>query len=159
MTMTTNALILVVDDTYANRLLIAYLLRSKGHQVVEAADGEEALKYLHSGEPLPQLVVTDMFMPNISGYDLVQRLRSEFSTMPIPVVFSTAQYPLEIMQTLAQAASVEHLILLPATPEVIIDTVEAALAGAPSVGPPSRHVILAKIIDELRRFAKGEVTL
>lgn len=149
-----NNLILIVDDTPSNMLYMSYLLRSFGYAVVEAVDGEQAMTYLHTGE-LPALVVTDMFMPHVSGYDLVMRMRSEFSLMAIPVVFTTAMLNMEAMAVLASAAQVRHVIFIPATPDVILTTIRAAMLEARASPASSRHVVLGEIIAELRRFAKG----
>ena len=80
--------ILVVDDQRANVEMLAELLRSRGYLVDGAYDGESALQ--KSAEMKPDLVIADIRMPGIDGYELTQRLRSEPATELLPVVLVTS---------------------------------------------------------------------
>jgi cyclic di-GMP phosphodiesterase len=79
--------ILVVDDLESNRTLIRTILTSYGYEVVLAADGEEAMALVHK-QP-PDLVLSDIRMPNCDGFDLCRAMSSEPSTRLIPVVLMT----------------------------------------------------------------------
>jgi len=70
----TAAKILVVDDTPQNVKLLADLLSHKGYQVCTAASGEEGLAQV--AKEKPDLVLLDVMMPGISGYDVCKRLRA-----------------------------------------------------------------------------------
>ena len=83
--------ILVVDDQRTNVELMADLLRQRGHQVRTALDGEQALEIVRS-EPL-DLVVSDIMMPGIDGYELCRRLRADVRTALLPVVLVTSLDP------------------------------------------------------------------
>jgi CheY-like chemotaxis protein len=73
--------ILVVEDDRLNRELLSKVLRQEGYQVVEACDGEIALKIL---QVLPcDLVITDFLMPMLNGIEFVEQLRSLQPQMPI----------------------------------------------------------------------------
>ena len=91
--MTEPATILVVDDTPANLKLLADILGFKGYRVVTAADGLEALAAL-AGEP-PDLVLSDIMMPGLTGYELTRRIRANPATELLPVVLVTALDPHE----------------------------------------------------------------
>jgi putative two-component system response regulator len=80
--------ILVVDDLESNRKLIHTILTSYGYEVVLAADGEEAMAVIHR-QP-PDLVLSDIRMPNCDGFELCRAMSSEPSTRLIPVVLMTA---------------------------------------------------------------------
>jgi len=89
--MSTPAKILVVDDTPHNVKLLRDLLEVKGYAVATAASGEEALTRL----PLenPDLVLLDVMMPGMSGYDVCRKLREKPETALLPVVLCTSLDP------------------------------------------------------------------
>lgn len=73
--------ILIVDDEANHRLTLSIHLRSVGFEIVEAADGAEALERL--GETDISLVVVDLMMPGISGLELTRQLRLRWPEMPV----------------------------------------------------------------------------
>lgn len=81
--------ILIVDDDPAIRLLCAANLALEGLVVVEAADGLVALDQARA-EP-PDLVVTDVTMPHLDGFELAEALRSDERTAGVPVIFLSAE--------------------------------------------------------------------
>ncbi len=80
--------ILVVDDTADNLSLMSALLKDL-YKVKVANSGEKALKYLQAGK-LPDLILLDIMMPVMSGYDVIRLLKTNPTTRPIPVIFLTA---------------------------------------------------------------------
>ena len=86
--MSEPAVILVVDDVPQNVRLLQAVLEPRGHTVVTAASGEEALARL-AEEPV-DLVLLDVVMPGIDGYEVCRRLRADASTSFLPVVMVTA---------------------------------------------------------------------
>ena len=82
------AVILVVDDTHVDRQIAKLVLEAHGHTVHEAPTGEDALQCLR-GQPL-DLVLIDMYMPGMSGVQLVERMRADPVLAQLPVVFYTA---------------------------------------------------------------------
>ena len=89
--MTSPGRILVVDDTPANVKLLADLLGAKGYQVATAATGEEGLAKVASERP--DLVLLDVMMPGLSGYDVCRRLREDSETALLPIVLVTSLDP------------------------------------------------------------------
>ncbi len=85
--------ILVVDDTPKNVKLLADLLTAKGYDVRTAGSGAEALEHL--GEYEPDIVLLDVIMPEMSGYDVCQKIRENPETRLLPVVMVTALEPAE----------------------------------------------------------------
>lgn len=77
--------ILVVDDDARNSKLLADLLRAEGYEVATAGSGEEAL-----AQPAPDLMLLDVVMPGMSGYDVCRAVRREPRTATLPVVMVTA---------------------------------------------------------------------
>ena len=89
--MSTPARILVVDDIEKNVKLLADLLTFKGYQVVTAGGGKEALDTVAREQP--DLVLLDVMMPDMNGYDVCRRLREQPETAMLPVVMVTALDP------------------------------------------------------------------
>src|SRR5690348_12091640 len=84
------AKILIVDDRCENREFLIALLTYSQHQLLEASDGADALALLR--RELPDLMITDIMMPTMDGYELVRLLRSEPAIANTKVIFSTAHY-------------------------------------------------------------------
>lgn len=80
--------VLVVDDDPSNRVLLRTFLGAAGHAVVEAATGEEALQVV-AREPV-RLVLLDVMLPGLSGFEVCQRLKHDPVTAGIPVIMVTA---------------------------------------------------------------------
>lgn len=83
--------ILVVDDQRANVEMVAGVLHARGYEVLTAMDGESALERVRTGHP--DLVVSDILMPGMNGYELCRRLRAEPETTLLPVILVTSLDP------------------------------------------------------------------
>jgi diguanylate cyclase (GGDEF)-like protein/PAS domain S-box-containing protein len=122
-----SAHILVVDDNPTNRKLVATLLTYEGFQVSEAADGAEGLAVARS--VAPQLVISDILMPSMDGYEFVRRLRADPVTAAMRVIFYTANYHEREAQSLASQCGVARVIVKPCPAPVLIQAVTEVLAG------------------------------
>src|SRR5512145_103833 len=80
--------ILVVDDQRTNAEMIAGLLRNLGYEIDIAQDGDEALRLVEA--KAPDLIVSDILMPGIDGYELCRRLRASSATALLPVILVTS---------------------------------------------------------------------
>ena len=89
--MKTAAKVLVVDDTPKNVKLLADILTARGYNVVTAASGAEALSQVEAERP--DLVLLDVVMPEMSGYEVCRKLRTNPATQLLPVVMVTALDP------------------------------------------------------------------
>ncbi|HEU5481207.1 MAG TPA: response regulator, partial [Candidatus Tumulicola sp.] len=81
--------VLVVDDTPGNRYTVVRVLRGAGMRVTEAETGAEALRF---ADALPDLIVLDIRLPDMTGYDVCQRLKTDPETKSIPVMYVSASY-------------------------------------------------------------------
>jgi PAS domain S-box-containing protein len=117
--------VLVVDDRAADRELLRVVLTNAGYTVREADNGEVALALVRKEHP--DLVIADILMPLMDGYEFVQELRREPDTATIPVVFCTATYELEEVHELVKACGVSRVLVKPVEPEEIIHTVAEVL--------------------------------
>ena len=84
----TAATILAVDDTPQNLRLLEALLSTEGYEVLTAASGDEALRVV--AERHPDLLLVDILMPGIDGYELCRRIRANEETRYLPIVLMTA---------------------------------------------------------------------
>ena len=82
--------LLVVEDVPDILVLLVETLKFKGYSVVSATNGEEALEAIEKERPA--LIITDILMPKMDGFNLVHRLRLNPSTRNIPVIFLSATY-------------------------------------------------------------------
>ncbi|UWQ89366.1 phosphate regulon transcriptional regulator PhoB [Aliisedimentitalea scapharcae] len=81
--------VLVVEDEMAQREVLAYNLEAEGFQVTRAENGEEAL--LLVSEVMPDIIVLDWMMPNLSGIEVCRRLKSRPETRSIPIIMLSAR--------------------------------------------------------------------
>ncbi len=82
--------ILVVDDNPTNLSVISQALRSEGWQVRIATDGEDALSKVKAAQKLPELILLDVQMPGMDGFEVCQWLKANPNTAEIPIIFMTA---------------------------------------------------------------------
>ena len=87
---TENDYLLIVEDVPDILQLLRETLKFKGYRVVTAENGEEALVAVEKEKPA--LIITDILMPKMDGFNLVHRLRLDVATRDIPVIFLTATY-------------------------------------------------------------------
>lgn len=113
--------VLVVDDDEAARLLTLSILKSGGHETVWASDGVGALEA--AGAERPDVLLTDILMPRMDGYQLVRAWKAEPSLATVPVVFLTASYtdPADVRFALDLGA--ERFLTKPVEPEVLLEVV------------------------------------
>jgi len=121
--------VMVVEDEPENRLFIGLMLRTEGYDVIEAEDGPAAFDLLQRVEGRPDLILLDVMMPGLNGWQVFERLRDDPRWTDIPVVMLTA---------LAQRADVERAVQLgvdgyltkPFEPADLIHTIEETLSDA-----------------------------
>ena len=128
------ATILVVDDRPTNRDLLVTLLGYRGHKSLEAGDGAEALALARAERP--DLIITDILMPTMDGYEFTRRLREDPNIGSTPVIFHSAHYLLEEARVLAAECGVPHVIAKPCDPSDVLAAVDKALGVAQDITAP-----------------------
>lgn len=117
--------ILIVDDNPENLTLLGELLRGS-YRVRAANSGARALQLLAGGPP-PDLILLDVMMPGLSGYDVLQRLREQPAFRQIPVIFTTAMDATEDEQHGLALGAVDY-ITKPLRPAIVLARVKTHLA-------------------------------
>ena len=82
--------VLIVDDVISNVLLLKVLLTNEKFNIVTAGNGTQALEQVKKEKP--DLVLLDVMMPDLSGFEVAQRLKSNPDTADIPIIFLSAFY-------------------------------------------------------------------
>lgn len=121
------ARILVVEDNPANLELVRYLLQHAGHTVLSATDGAEGLAVAQRERP--DLVISDLQMPHMDGYELLTRLRAEPSLHGTPVIAVTA-FSMSGDRNKVMLAGFDGYLPKPIVPETFIGQIEAWLPEA-----------------------------
>ncbi|MEP6936655.1 MAG: response regulator [Chthoniobacterales bacterium] len=126
------ATILIVDDRYANRLALTALLDQGAHRLLEASNGAEALTLARAESP--DLIITDMVMPEMNGYQFVKHLRGDPAGAATPVIFCSARYDDAETRALAHSCGAFSILPKPAEPEAVLEAVSRALAAGSPFG-------------------------
>lgn len=132
-----NGRILVVDDQPVNVRVVSSLLSRQGYEVISAGNGAEALRLY--GEAAPDLVLLDMIMPGMDGFDVIKALQAQPSPVA-PVVFVTAAQDRDMLLRAFDAGVVDY-VTKPFLPEELLARVNA-------------HVGLKLARDRLERVAR-----
>ncbi len=83
--------VLIVDDSPTLREMLTDLLRKSGHAVIQASDGVDAQEKLGAGSSVPDLVVMDVVMPRMNGYELCRWIKKNPQTQDVPVIMCTSK--------------------------------------------------------------------
>ena len=121
------AKILIAEDERDIRDLIAFTLKFAGYDIVTANNGEEAVQL--TKQELPDLVITDVRMPKMTGYEACKQIKADPATHHIPVVFLSAKGQEAEVQTGLDSGADEYL-LKPFAPDQLTRKVADILAAA-----------------------------
>jgi len=126
-------LVLVVDDVDHGREIFAEYLEFRGFRVATAADGLEAIEKAH--ELLPDIILMDLSLPGIDGWEATRRLRQDPSTSAIPIIALTA-HALASAHDRARDVGCNAVVTKPCLPKDLEQEVRRQLAAArPAEGP------------------------
>jgi two-component system cell cycle response regulator len=126
-----DATVLVVDDNAQNRELLEAFLAALGCRVVLASGGEEALRVCR--EAAPDLLLLDIMMPRMSGYQVCQQLRADAATSDIPILVVTALGEVNDVER-AREAGADALLTKPVGREELLERATAMLSRGRAAG-------------------------
>ena len=149
--------ILIVDDTIANLKVLVALLDGKGYQVRPVNNGELALRAVRA--TIPDLILLDIRMPKMSGYEVCKKLKADEATRDIPIIFVSAQHDIQDKLEAFQLGGVDY-ITKPFQLEEVHIRVETQLKLQDFRRRDKKHIIsLAKEVEarkkveqELRKY-------
>jgi two-component system, chemotaxis family, chemotaxis protein CheY len=121
------ARILVIDDDPSLRRSMRKVLERSGHEVIEAEDGDKGMRLVR--EVHPDLVVTDLLMPEKEGIETIQELRAEFPEIPIVAVSGAGSVEEGGPLLDAQLFGADATLSKPFEVEELVQTVTRVLAG------------------------------
>ena len=116
--------VLVVDDEEYIQHILNFSFGAEGYDVVTAADGEEGIKKAKSEKP--DIIVLDIMMPKMDGYEACKRLKTDPSTKSIPVILLTAKGR-EVDRKLGSQAGADDYVVKPFSPGRLIERVEGMM--------------------------------
>jgi CheY-like chemotaxis protein len=119
--------VLVVDDSPTSRDILTTILRHGGFEVTEARSVAEAEAAL--AEALPSIVLLDLYLPEVDGFELLRRLRRDRRTQGVPVICITAGATAEVRER-ARSVGCDELVFKPEGPADILALVQRTLARA-----------------------------
>lgn len=117
--------ILIIEDDKFLRELIAQKLIKEGYEISEAIDGEEGIKKIQ--EEKPDLVLLDLILPGIDGFEVLSKMREDPSLAPIPVIILSNLGQKEDVERGLKLGAIDYLIKAHFTPGEIIEKIKNAL--------------------------------
>jgi two-component system alkaline phosphatase synthesis response regulator PhoP len=124
--------ILVIEDDPATLRLIDYSLRHEGYQVLTALNGLEGLRKVHDEKP--DLLVLDVMLPGMDGFEICHSLRSEPDTAQLPILMLSAKAQ-EIDKDTGLKVGADDYLAKPADPSEIVSRIESLLASKKHAAP------------------------
>ena len=141
--------ILIADDDRRNLYLLESILKAYEFEVTSAQNGAEALDLARKS--LPDLVVTDIFMPVMDGFKLCQNLKSDKQLRNIPLIFYTATYTDPKDEEYALSLGAERFLIKPQQPEALISVIRRVLSER-GKSPPDEPVM--EEAESLRQYSE-----
>ena len=120
----TEKRILHIEDNPSNRKAVQHILRATDYKLVEAANGEEGIT--RALEENPDLILLDIQLPKVSGYDVARRLRAEEKTRKVPIIAVTS-YALSGDEETASEMGCNDYISKPYRPKVLLERIRRFL--------------------------------
>lgn len=127
-----DPLVMVVDDFRDGRELVAEILGYAGLRTEQASDGKEALE--KAVRLLPDLILMDLSLPGVDGWEITRRLKADPATRNIQIVALTAHATRGPLDR-AREVGCDLVLTKPCPPDVLIERVKHLLAAAPTVDP------------------------
>jgi len=123
------AKILIVDDEYANRLLVTTVLRHAGYATREAADASEAVRIAR--DELPDLVLVDLGLGTNGGAQLIRSLRADPATKSLRIALYTATRLNPALEDFMRVHAIDRIIPKPSAPEELLSAVKQCFREQP----------------------------
>lgn len=125
--MPATPVVLSVDDAAVNRYVVSHILRQAGYAVQEASSGNEALRRLREMNPKPDLVLLDVHLPDLDGYEVCRLIKADPHTAPIPVLQISAHYTATEERIRGLVGGADGYLVSPVDPDELIANIGALI--------------------------------
>ena len=124
--MPTGKTVLLVEDNPHNRKIFSGMLVHSGFAVVEAEDGHQALAAVTPDKPLPDVILMDLSIPGIDGWEVTRRIKADARTRAVPIIALTA-HAMRGDEERARDAGCDHYLAKPISPKKVVEEVRKIL--------------------------------
>lgn len=125
--------VLVAEDDEVSRIVLDAMLEGQGYDVLSTSNGKEALERVR--ESPPDLIISDILMPEMDGFDLCWNIKNDPDLTHIPIIFYTATYGSELDKKLGLLMGASRYIIKPQEPEVLSRLIKEVLNEYDEKGP------------------------
>lgn len=127
-----DKIVLIVDDELMTRNLLRLMLETAGFKVIEASDGFEAITKAKTEQP--DLMILDVMMPDLDGYDVCRTLRHDEEMVDLPIIMLSAK-PVSIAQRESLDAGADKFLSKPISRDALVACIKEVLTNAISMCP------------------------
>lgn len=118
--------VLIVDDSEMIRNFHSYIIKSMGLNIISAIDGADALEKIYGSQEPISICITDINMPNMDGYTLIERLRDDPQYEEMPIIIISTEDEFQDKERGFQAGA-NIYIVKPTEPEVLVENIRMLL--------------------------------
>jgi DNA-binding response OmpR family regulator len=148
--------LLVVDDFDDGRFLLATVLGTAGYGIIEAASGAEALSRI---EQRPDLVVLDVHLPDMDGFEVCRRIKADPRTATTPIVQVSAVFSQTEHRVRGLSGGADAYLPKPFEPELLVATVDAVLRGSEQARKVEKMEVAREIAGGIAHDLKSVLTV
>jgi len=142
--------VLIADDNPRNNYLLEAILKGNGYEVVPAQNGAEALD--RAREAPPDLIVTDILMPVMDGFELCRQWKADAVLKTIPFIFYTATYTDPKDEKFALSLGADRFLTKPQKPDALLRAIQEVLAGTGGKTPGAQGPLEGDEMEVLRQY-------
>ncbi len=144
--------ILIVEDHAEDRRLLKYNIEKNGHQVLEAANGQEAMELLRQHHP--DLIISDALMPVMDGFELLRRVKVDDHLYSIPFIFYSATYTEEKEAELAFSLGADAFVVKPLEPKALWTRIMGILDSCKGKTPRRQEPLCSEDEKYLQKYSQ-----
>ncbi|MFZ2886518.1 MAG: response regulator [Minisyncoccia bacterium] len=151
-------LFIAEDDPLMSRMY-ERAFKASGHELTMAGDGEEALATLQKADPKPAVIILDVMMPKMSGFDVLRKIKEDEKLKTIPVILLTNLAGQQDAEKGLELGAVAYLVKSQYDPKQVVAKIEELVtASTRGEGIPQVKVEVKDIVNKVAESAQGDQT-